>query len=312
MKKTAFVPFLLILAINNAYCQQSLSANFLEDLKISEFKTKNNVERDSSPNKLSRQEVNNILKDYRKSQKLDLPKFGIDGSGNLNRESLEAYNASGKITLFARPVQFKNNALAIYASFNKNASNNDSILYQKLIFPEIGNNSFLGTAQLEKYWKKDSETGHVLSPFFEFSYKNIISDSSNENQKLHFTTLNYTLGVKYIFAYSKSFPPDTSKKAYKKLYYSFFAIPYLSFSNIPNEDTADYRALLTRNVKLDPPNGQLTDNITTAGFKIGFQVNGLQVFADFRSVINKPEKVPIRELKGFHANIGLVFNADGF
>ena len=90
---------------------------------------------------------------------------------------------------------------------------------------------------------------------------------------------------------------------------SFFAIPYISVLNIPNEDTVDYRALLIRSAKLKTGRDLINDKIWTSGIKIGFQINSLQVFADFRSVINK-NKIPIRELKGFHANIGLVFNAD--
>ena len=147
---------------------------------------------------------------------------------------------------------------------------------------------------------------HAVSPFFEFSYKDIKSDSSVENQRLYFTSLSYTAGLKYVYGFKKPNPDDDKK--FTSI--SFYAIPYFSVLNIPNEDTADYRALLKKNVKPDQSNGPLSDNIYAAGFKIGFQINGLQVFADFRNVLNKEEGLPIRELRGFNANIGIVFSAD--
>ena len=127
------------------------------------------------------------------------------------------------------------------------------------------------------------------------------------NQKLYFSSLTYTAGIKYTFGYSKLNLNDSTR-----VNLSFFAIPYISLLDIPNEDTADYKALIIRNAKQSSNNYTLTDNISTAGIKIGFQINSLQVFADFRSVLNKRGKIPVRELQGFHTNIGIVFNADVF
>ncbi len=321
MKKLSVI--LVLLITTRSFSQQSFSSNFINDVNnkyrsdsvFKQYKHRiDSVYR--SNNKMSevrevvsdiRKEKRDFQKQYRKNIQLDLPVFGIAGIGNINQESLNALNASGKISLYARPVQFRNNAVTIYASYNKNASNNDSVIYEKLIFPEIGSSSFNGTVQFDKFWRRDDVTGHVLSPFFEFSYKKITSDSTVDNQKLRFSALTYTAGVKYTFGYSKLNLNDSTR-----INLSFFAIPYLSFLNIPDEDTEDYKALVIRNTKPGTDNSTLTDEIWTGGVKIGFQINSLQVFADFRCVLNRREKVPIRELQGFHANIGIVFNAEVF
>jgi hypothetical protein len=296
---------LFILVTGKAFAQQSFSTSFLGDVKKPGNWKKEYEAEIKKKAGMSKMDKEKLKADLKEANKLGLPIFGIQGIGNINQEALESFNASGKISFYARPVQWRNNAITILASYNKNASNNDSVLFQKLIFPEIGNNSFLGTVEISKFWKYETAV-HALSPFFEFSYKDIKSDSSVENQRLYFTSLTYTTGLKYVYGFKKPNPDD----AQKFTSISFYAIPYFSILNIPNEDTADYRALLKRNVKAYQPNKPLSDNIYTAGFKIGFQINGLQVFADFRNVLNKEESLPIRELRGFNANIGIIFSAD--
>ncbi len=320
MKKILFI--LILFIGNRCFSQQSFSSNFINDVnnkyrsdsifkqykhRIDSVYMSNNKMREVRKTVSDiRKEKRDFQKQYRKNIQLDLPVFGIAGIGNINQESLNSLNASGKISLYARPVQFRNNAITVYASYNKNASNNDSIIYEKLIFPEIGSSCFTGTVQFDKFWKRDDVTGHVLSPFFEFAFKKIVSDSSVDNQKLRFSALSYTTGVKYTFGYSKLNLNDSTR-----INLSFFAIPFISLVNIPNEDTADYKALVIRNTK-SSSSQTLTDEIWTAGVKIGFQINSLQVFADFRGVLNKRENIPVRELQGFHANIGIVFNAEVF
>lgn len=316
--KKLFV-LLFTLASFYSYGQQSFSSNFINDVKKpfrnectfqnykqSIFQCKTELKHKARRENTSfiRKNKRSYQKAYRSDIKLDLPVFGISGLGNLNQESLKSINASGKFSLFARPVQFRNNSLTIYASYNINASNNDSLIFDKLIFPEIGSSSFNGTLQFDKYWKYDSTTGHALSGFFEFGYKKIISDSTFKNQKLYFNSLSYTIGFKYIYGYSKRVNADSN---YTNL--SFFGIPYVSVLNIPNEDTTDYKALIARTSSQSVLTKDINDQILTAGIKIGFQVNNLQVFADFRSVFGK-HKIPVRELQGFHANIGFIFNAD--
>jgi len=310
MKKVILILFALL--ANKIYSQQNMSVNYLGDIQIAAKGTlkKSYMSDAKYETGMHGKELRRIKAEHKRklvdSLKLNLPAFAIQGLGNLNQEALKSINASGKLSFVTRPYQRINTALTIYASYNKNASNNDSILHQKLIFPEIGNSSFIGTLELNKFWRNDSFSVHALSPFFEFGYKNIKSDSVVENQSLYFTSLQYTVGVKYIFGFQK-FDPVTSKK---KNNLSFSVSPYLSLVNIPNEDIEDYRALLGRNVKLSSPITNLTDKIWAAGLKVGFYINGLQIFSDFRSVLNGAEKVPIRELRGFSANIGIVFNAD--
>lgn len=330
MKK--FIAALVFFSFARCYGQQSFSSDFINDISRIYKNPSQSVSRKSidSLQDLKKRFQRTIIKDtarirelkrlishcrkdkhlcqaaYRRdSIKMDLPVFGITGIGNVNQESLQALNAAGKISIFARPVQFRNNAITIFASYNKSASNNDSVIYEKLIFPDIGNSAFTGTLQYDKIWRRDPTTGHAVSPFFEFGYKKIISDSSVDNQKLYFRSLAYTFGIKYVFGLSKK-----SNDGKQKYNLSFFGIPYLTLMNVPNEDTLDYKALVIRNVKQAASMESLTDKIKTAGLKIGFQVNSFQFFADFRSVINKPEEVPVRALQGFHTNLGFVFNAD--
>lgn len=305
--------------------QQSFSSNFIKDINnnfrnedvfkaykkdITELKINDKIKNKDAIRKC-RQEKKLFQRKYRMSSiNLNLPVFGLVGIGSISTEALNSLNASGKASFYVRPVQFRNNALTIYASYNKNASNNDSILYNKLIFPDIGSSAFAGTIQLDKFWKYDDETGHQLSGFFEFAYKKIVSDSTYQNQALYFKSLNYTLGLKYIYGISVTDKDD----AKKSLNLSFFSIPYISFLNIPDEDDADYRSLLLRTAKnttFTSADSAIRDHITSIGVKIGFQVNSIQIFADFRSVCSS-KKIPIRELKGFHSNIGFLFNADVF
>lgn len=318
MKKTTLL--LILLSALHGSAQQSFSSNFINDVKkpfrnepVSQIYRQTIIlKKLDLSGKTKRTEIRGIRKEKRQYQRayrsdvtLDLPIFGVSGLGNLNQESLESINASGKFSVFARPLQFRNNSVSIYASINKNASNNDSLIFNKLIFPEIGSSSFIGALQFDKYWKYDSCTGHVLSGFFEFGYKKIVSDSSFKNQKLYFNSLSYTAGFKYIYGFSRK--SGNGDSAQTNL--SFFAIPYVSALNIPDEDTSDYKALIIRAAGKDVQSDLIKDNIYCLGVKLGFQINSLQVFADFRGVLGKT-RTPVRELQGFHANLGFIFNAD--
>ena len=57
-------------------------------------------------------------------------------------------------------------------------------------------------------------------------------------------------------------------------------------------------------------NDKLPSDFTAMGLKISFQYKGFQVFADFRHVPAKEEKIPLRSLRGFNSNIGFVFTTD--
>ena len=218
---------------------------------------------------------------------------------------MEKFNASGKFSCYIRPLIKKNYNLSFYLSFNKNATNNDSLLASTLIFPEVGNNSFLGTVEFAtKIFRKNNpdleHNEHFIVPFFEFSHKNINASRDTGNSKsvaYHFSTLNYTLGCKYLFHYKKSI-----EKTDNDVYFSLAG--YLSYLNIPDQDSTDYRILLKSKT--------LSDNLWSAGLKVVVQYNNFSIFADFRHVLGSATRIPVRELRGFSSNIGVVFNAEIF
>lgn len=228
--------------------------------------------------------------------------FGVFGVGNVNKEQLEKFNASGKFSCYIKPLMREKSELTVYLSFNKNASNSDSLIAPTLIFPEVGNNSFLGTVEYAFSLKQQADINsykeHCLVPFFEFSNKSIKASRDTGNAKLasyHFSTLNYTTGLKYLFRFSKTV--DSTEHNV-----DFTLTGYLSYLNIPNQDTADYRILLKSKT--------VNDNIWAMGIKIGIQYNNFSIFADLRHVLGSDKRIPIRELRGFNSNIGVLFNAD--
>lgn len=247
------------------------------------------------------------------SAELKLPVFSIFGIANLNQETLKTFNAGGKATVavrpFIKPVNNKTTAstkaIAFFASFNKSASNNDSIIHPKLIFPELGSSSFLGTLQYEKFILNDVGKIHSSAIFFELGVKSIRTDSAFKAGKLSFDALNYTLGYKYGFCYIKK---DAVEEG-KNLNLGFYISPFISAFNIPDEDKDDYKKILLYNATVTGNPENLTDFVVNFGVKTGFHFNGIEFFSDLRHVLGK-SKVPIRELRGFHANIGFIFNAD--
>jgi hypothetical protein len=257
------------------------------------------------------------INDYKGEQgyvTINLPVFSIFGLANLNQETLKSFNAGGKATVAVRPAigdtkkttnGISRNAIAIFASFNKSASNNDSIVHSKLIFPELGSSSFIGTVVLEKYYINTDGKVHNNSIFFEMGVKSIRSDSIVKGERLSFDALNYTIGYKYGFTYSKDNPFEKGKK----VNLGFYLSPFISAYNIPDEDREDYKKILITNGTVTGNADNLSDFVINAGVKVGFHFNGMEFFADMRHVMGG-SKVPIRELKGFHANIGFVFNAD--
>jgi len=307
------LPLLLAFSISlGLKAQQNVSNGFLSN----NFSTK--TSKDLSSFGQVKKKLNNIpdsIKSFidsllkRKKESINLPWFGIAGAGNLNEETFKTTNSSLKATLYARPLQYRNKALTIYASYNVNASNNDSILFSTLLFPEVGKNSFLGTIDWRTYYSRNSDSTkkrwHTLGPFLEFSHKNIQTDSSEDGQKLYFSTLNYTAGLKYTFNFWKKRADSSSNDTEL----SFSTTAYLSYLNIPDEDLKDYQAILARGQKGTKPE-DIKENIFSWGVKIEFQVNSFGLFADFRSLIGGDKKFPLRELKGFHSNIGVTINTD--
>jgi hypothetical protein len=223
------------------------------------------------------------------------------GIGNLNSETLNKINSSGKIAVSIVPHYNieKRRFFEVYLSFNKNASNSDSILASTVLFPEVGNHSFLATIRRVYAIKgKDDRLineGHYLAPFFEFSQKNIKIDTSSKQGKNttgFFSTLMYTFGYSYIF-----------NRTIDNTAIGFSVSPYLSIVNIPDEDNDDFRKIFS--------SPYLPSSIVSTGIKTVFQIKGFQIFADMRHTWGSSTRLP-RDLRGFNSNIGVIFNADIF
>lgn len=218
------------------------------------------------------------------------------GIGSLNTETLNKINSSGKIALSIIPYYnaAKHRFWEVYLSFNKNATNNDSILASTVIFPEVGTHSFLATIK-RIYAIKGNAESHYFAPFFEFSQKNIKVDtnsSQGKNTSGFFSALTYTFGYPYVF-----------NKIISNTEVGFSFVPYISIVNIPDEDNEDYRKLFK--------SPDLPSSLWSFGFKTIFQIKGFQIFADMRHLWGSDKKVP-RDLRGFNSNIGVTFNADIF
>jgi hypothetical protein len=226
--------------------------------------------------------------------------FSFIGIGNLNNESLEKLNGGGKLAVgFAPDINSKVFPSSYFLSFNKNATNNDSILVSTLVFPETGNHSFLATA----FWdfKKDgNDTLYgTTGLFFEFATKRISVEDTTDSKEANFgfNTLHYTGGFRYIYQLSK----DVNHQKYKAAL-GFHA--FVSNTNIPDEDNTALESIIKGKAE--------KNSFWSAGVKIGVQINGFQIFADFRHVFGDEEKLPIKDLKGFNSNIGVSFNAEIF
>ena len=223
------------------------------------------------------------------------------GIGSLNSETLNKINSSGKIAVSIVPHYNEkyHSFFEVYLSFNKNATNSDSILASTVLFPEVGNHSFLATIRRVHGIKGKNNSlfneGHYYAPFLEFSQKNIKVDTSSKQGKStsgYFSTLSYTVGISYIF-----------NRTIEKTPIGFSLSPYLSALNIPDEDNDDFRKIFG--------NPKLPSTIISFGIKTVFQIKGFQIFADMRHVWGSESKVP-RDLRGFNSNIGVTFNADIF
>lgn len=225
-------------------------------------------------------------------------RFGIIGIGNLNTESFKGINSAGKFSAYVRPLIFgkkEMNDITVGISFNKNATNNDSLLATTMLFPDLGNSSFTGSLESSLFVGNniDGNSAHYIAPFLEFAQKNIKSEK--DKIEYYFSLLHYTIGCKYIFRY---YFKDENKLENIALSFA----PYLSVYNIPDEDNDDYWVLIG--------NHDMPSNFNAVGIKISFQYKGFQVFADFRQVNDNKDKIGVREIKGFNSNIGFAFTTD--
>ncbi len=220
--------------------------------------------------------------------------FGLYGIGNINTEVFNSLNASGKLSGFIRPFRDSAAFTTINFSFNKNATNRDTLMASTFLFPDIGNNAFLGTVShsIQILRKRSELKGvHLLTPFYEFSTKSIKREK--DTISLKFTSINHVLGGRYSFLHSVG-DDDVV----------FSLATFLALANIADQDNEDFRTLF------ESP--KLPSAIWSLGFKVTFQYNNFQAYADMRHVFGSEEKIPVRSLRGFNANIGFVFNAEIF
>jgi len=237
--------------------------------------------------------------------------FFFYGIGNVSDETLNKLNGGAKLALSFNTLEPHNVLLpsSYFLSFNKNATNTDSLLVSTLVFPEVGSHSFLATA----YWdltrqqrnasprsQQSSQLSHSLEFFFEFATKRIdlTVDSTNaKSSKVGFNTLHYTGGFRFAYGLTKE---EDNKKYNAALGGSIF----ISNTNIPDEDNAALETII---------NGKAEKNsFWSVGVKLGIEINGFQIFADLRHVFGDDKKLPIKDLKGFNSNIGVAFNTEIF
>lgn len=235
-----------------------------------------------------------------KELKYPTKRFGIYGYGNIN-DAQNALNASGKFNCYFIPLVSNNTRHTIITnlSYNINASNSDTLLESKLIFPELGNSSFIGTIDYLiniDDLKINNSNKNYLSLFGEIAYKNI--KLTKENEDLEFDVLNYTVGFRYIYKY-KFNNPLTEKDEIAALSLS----PYLNFTNIPNEDNMVYANAIG--------NTDAPSMLAGLGTKVMAGFNNFGVFTDFRYMFIH-QNFNNRSMQGFIANLGFVVSAEIF
>ena len=243
------------------------------------------------------------VKDGETEKKENRKHIFLFGVGNLSNESFEKINGGGKAALaFKTYTEKKILPSTYFLSFNKNATNSDTLLATTLVFPEVGAHTFLASA----FWDLKSKGGtendliSISEFFFEFATKEIkINGDSGtaKNPTYRFNTLHYTAGFRLGYGFNKTLNGNEYNGAIS-------VIPFVSCTNIPNEDQASLEAVVGAPVK--------RDLFFSAGLKIGVQINGVQIFADLRQTFSKKHSFPVQDLQGFNSNIGVAFNAQVF
>ncbi|RZJ70402.1 hypothetical protein [Flavobacterium sp.] len=226
-----------------------------------------------------------------------LATFGLYGVGNTNTETFTEINASGKLSGYIRPFKRTVSGIPMFVDvnfgFNVNASNTDSLAISTVLFPDVGKNSFSASVVYNLALGRSSNY-YLISPFFEFATKTI--NGRNEDSERSFYSINSSLGVNFQYLLVQN-----SEKV------SFSLSPYLSWVEIPEPGRSDYRFLLTAD-----ETSPLVTKIRSWGVKAAFQYNNFQIFADLRTVNGNQAELPVDGFRGFHPNIGVVFNAEIF
>lgn len=232
--------------------------------------------------------------------------FSVFGIGNISDETLEKLNGGGKLAVGFCPKladlsrgegdKQKN----FFVSFNKNATNKDSLFASTLLFPEVGNHSLLITAFDQKFKQANNGLVRFAGFFGEFALKEIKTDKDSakgRNETLSLNTLHYTAG--YRFGYSKTKTEDGTKNTL-----GINTAIFISYVNIPDEDDESFRKLINVTGK--------NNDFWAAGIKFTIDIKGFQLFADLRHVFGSEKNLPLKELKGFNSNLGIAFNTQVF
>jgi hypothetical protein len=218
--------------------------------------------------------------------------FAIYGIGNVSDEALKNLNAGGKIAVsFTAPKKGWAAPLNYFASFNKNASNTDSLLSTVLVFPEVGSHSFSFTS----FWMEPGSQNGFFLEFVTKKIKNEVDTTNFKSVEYVFNTLHYTAG------YSRGFN-KVSVINNKEYSLGCYISGFLSYVNIPDEDHESFEKIARLSAR--------NNSFLAAGAKVAFEINGFQFFADIRNVFGSKEKLPLKDLKGFNSNIGVSFNTE--
>ncbi|WP_336517751.1 hypothetical protein [Pollutibacter soli] len=295
--------------INNAQGQQAFTQKIpISGLDSNQIKAyfKNTIDY-IGKSKKDRKEFRKQSENQSPSLFSNMPTFALYGIGNLNTvQQFEELNGSGKLAGYFRLFSSPKSFATAFFSYNRNASNSDSLLASTFLFPDVGQSSFAGTLEWafllgtprRKYTGGRDQINMFFSiPFFEFANKMIKGKANaSDTEDLYFSTLMYTFGNRIQFSMHR-YEDDAS----------FSLSPYLSFVNIPNEDNNAYRSVFG--------DEELPSMISSWGIKVVFQYNDFQIFADLKNVMNvsaKDGNERVRAIQGFNSNIGIVFNAQIF
>ncbi|MBS0027701.1 hypothetical protein ACTJJ0_03465 [Chitinophaga sp. 22321] len=239
-------------------------------------------------------EYNNLEPQSGKFSIKELARFGIYGIGNTSTSTLSNLNASGKFSGYFRPFRSERQFAEILMAFNINATNTDSLLNSTFLFPDVGvNSSYLRGSYNFKFNGSSDMEFFLLSPFAEFSFKNIrgrLADSTK-----NFYTLNYTLGgsVQWLLR-----DDDIN--------ITISLTPYYSRVVVPSSSEKDYKYLIKQE-----RNDNVATKVNCLGVKFAAQINYFQIFTDLRWAVKEKKELP-NDMAGFHPNIGITFNAQIF
>jgi hypothetical protein len=219
----------------------------------------------------------------------------ILGLGGIN-DIANSQKAGGTLSLGAYMIlQSLNNwQNGLYVLFNERPANTSdtAIAARSFLFPEIGKRSF--AIGYERIYKPSATSDHSFIFFVEASWsKNTITNTDT----LIFYSTNLSTGLRY--NYSRGFLMGSVTKQF-----CFNIHPYYQLVSVDSKDFA------LRNSMLGEDN--LPPTFHSIGLYTSLQVAELGLFANFKQVLNYPEHINSRELKGALIVVGALISTDIF